>query len=788
MAEHHQKQEISEKNQEQQKEQRETIRRFHEEWANYLAKSIRESKDNEISEENKEELIEILSKYNELQSLVDKLKKREIIKTEAEKELEKLEETFSENGSIEIELFKNFRWFQGFYQKNRSESLLKQEEKKYLRYISKRLNELKNAEETKWLNWKELLKANVYQITMLSFKEKSQIINLIQKKELSKEDKKELITKLIRLKIEDLNKLFGKSFEAYAKNYVKWGTGWYEDPGAKRIILNNFLKSNTKFKDVRKEKKNEQLLKDKSDYASIKKLTVKKFFRLIKKEIENLLSVKVNYRDLSTKYLKMKNKWYVNNRILDSLRFTDYVLHTTSLNKFKKNLIDIFKEKSQYFEYIIDLYKSMNPYYLEKVIVISDYFKNIDTLEKAYWFGFLLAEAHIKIRGNNYRIGLSLSTEDAILIKKFAKAISFDFRRLKYRRAKAKSGKTTRETRLGFSDEQFCKYLIENGFPKNGKTSENSYIRFPHWAFSDRRFVMAMLLGFFDGDGSHHLKYPNLRQNEDRGLEPAIKIKSRIFLEDIKKYFDIDKDVKDSGKCYFELTLGKDLFNELLENYENSLKRKRYKYRDCESKFKFSKDELEIFYVKGWYDQKIADYHLTKYGIEIDRKTVNNYAKQWNLQKTSDSMLKWKNAIELLRKGWSLEEIYTKEFGYKYDPTNYDHRHKLKTKYEQWFAHDPRVKGSDEILRKIVEVYGYVENNILVITQRERVILRRKEGWSLERIFTEELGYKYDPTNKESYYWMRKKYKEIFKDDSLVMNSGDIIERIEEVYNPTNKL
>jgi len=252
MAEYHQKREISEKNQEQQKEQRETIRRFHEEWAKYLAKTIRESKDNEISEEIKEELIEVLSRYYELQNLVKKLKKQEISKTEAEKELEKLEETFSENGSIEIELFKNFRWFQGFYEKNRSESLLKQEEKKYLRYISKRLNELKNTEETKCLNWKELLKANLYQITMLGFKEKSQIINLIQKKELSNQDKKELITKLIRLKIEDLNKVFGKSFEAYAKNYVKWGTGWYEDPGLKRIVLNNYFKDKSLSNPLRK--------------------------------------------------------------------------------------------------------------------------------------------------------------------------------------------------------------------------------------------------------------------------------------------------------------------------------------------------------------------------------------------------------------------------------------------------------------------------------------------------------------------------------------------------------
>ena len=35
--------------------------------------------------------------------------------------------------------------------------------------------------------------------------------------------------------------LFGKTFESHAKNYVQWGSGWYEDSGVKSLILRDYL-------------------------------------------------------------------------------------------------------------------------------------------------------------------------------------------------------------------------------------------------------------------------------------------------------------------------------------------------------------------------------------------------------------------------------------------------------------------------------------------------------------------------------------------------------------------
>ena len=70
--------------------------------------------------------------------------------------------------------------------------------------------------------------------------------------------------------------------------------------------------------------------------------------------------------------------------------------------------------------------------------------------------------------------------------------------------------------------------------------------------------------------------------------------------------------------------------------------------------FKFTKEELNELYNKGWTDQKIADFHLSKYGIKISGKTVWAYARCWNLKKGSDIMMRQKITKELLGKGLSL--------------------------------------------------------------------------------------------------------------------------------------
>ena len=59
----------------------------------------------------------------------------------------------------------------------------------------------------------------------------------------------------------------------------------------------------------------------------------------------------------------------------------------------------------------------------KKYFCQDDYFENIDTEEKAYWLGFLMADGFISIKGNGKRVGISLQAKDCDHIIKFQKAI-----------------------------------------------------------------------------------------------------------------------------------------------------------------------------------------------------------------------------------------------------------------------------------------------------------------------------------------------------------------------------
>jgi len=331
---------------------------------------------------------------------------------------------------------------------------------------------------------------------------------------------------------------------------------------------------------------------------------------------------------------------------------------------------------------------------------------------------------------------MGISALDLEHLIKFCEVIGFNYRKLRYERRTGRHNLTARIFYCYFSNNEFCENLIKSCFPENGKTSDNLNLRFSYWIFSDKRFTMAMLLGFFDGDGSHHMKFANERNSGEKRLTPEIKIKSRICLEDIKKCFNIKYNVENAENGY-NLTLEKELFNELLLNYDKSLKRKRYSY------------------------------------------------------KILDSINYWEISKKLLKEGWSLEEIYFKKFGFSFKPENHrSYKSRLITHFKNWFANDPSVfNGEGKVsIRKIIEVYGKLENNPLVIIERDRIISRRREGWSLEKIYTEELGYVYYPSDSTSRFRMREKFKEVFKDDPLIMGYEDILKKIEEVYNSNNKL
>ena len=450
--------------------------------------------------------------------------------------------------------------------------------------------------------------------------------------------------------------------------------------------------------------------------------SVIRFFRDLKREISKIIGYRVNYRRLSTNFLLKNSPWHVNDLILRSRADKSYKIHKILLNSYEQSLKAILESEFTNVEKILTKYYFLNkfdPKVERKRLVNKDYFNELDTKEKLYLFYWLLAEAHVQVDTN--RIIININTEDGFLIKKFITAIKFNPKYVKYdRRAYHNNeGKLSIQYRLNvsFADKDFVRCLEKNGFPIGKKSA---IIRFMYTKGDSRELALVSLLGFFDGDGSHGHKYPTSNTTNT----PTLKTKSRQFLVDVANYFGLDYKIteyRQKGDLYFQMNIGTQLFNEMLDNYDDSLPRKRVRYYTLEEartrqlaglglpsdgKLRISYNDLKTMYDRGWSNPRIAEFHKKKYNIAIDAESIRYWAKKWDLQQALGPSVKRRVTIELMDLGWTLERVYTEEFGYIYDPSNPQHRYNLRQRLKEWFANDPLIRVASDIVAIIKQIYG----------------------------------------------------------------------------------
>jgi len=161
------------------------------------------------------------------------------------------------------------------------------------------------------------------------------------------------------------------------------------------------------------------------------------------------------------------------------------------------------------------------------------------------------------------RFGLAFNIEDEVLIYRFIQNLGLNPKFKYYKKSK-------NLVQIRFASNRFIRNLEKHGIHKRKSKS----IELPQLA--NRRLYLAFLLGYFDGDG---------KQGTSKIISGSLK-----FLEQIKKKFKIRNNIrkeKTKGlidgyefigeKC--ELFLGAKLFNEILNNYESSLARKRNRFK-----------------------------------------------------------------------------------------------------------------------------------------------------------------------------------------------------------------
>jgi hypothetical protein len=120
-----------------------------------------------------------------------------------------------------------------------------------------------------------------------------------------------------------------------------------------------------------------------------------------------------------------------------------------------------------------------------------DYFKEINSPDKAYWLGFICADGNIKKSNNK----VSLISKDLIVIENFKKAIGAEHAIS----IRTNFDKRTNKTYTGYSiqigNELFVEHLINLGITSN----KTNALEFPK---IDEEYYSYFIAGLFDGDGS----------------------------------------------------------------------------------------------------------------------------------------------------------------------------------------------------------------------------------------------------------------------------------------------
>ena len=297
---------------------------------------------------------------------------------------------------------------------------------------------------------------------------------------------------------------------------------------------------------------------------------VLKLIKDLKKELQDILKFKITDKKLS-EYLG-KDENYVKYVKKNSKRNPQFQISSREISGFMLNLSLKLKYRGMKVLNYIKKYEKTNTLKQgpEKIYnfhpnIKLNYFKDINTKDKAYWLGFMYADGCISYkRGGRYnkslnlriRFGLKASDTDSVdAVNRFAKnlGINPDFINIK------SNGLYGFEITSDILAKQLCNYGLIIG---KGKTYN---IQLPR--LKSRDLYLSFLLGFFDGDGKQK--------------STKITSSSFNFLNQIKMKFQLPYRIVYEKSQYggaFTLHLGADLFNDMLDNYQNSMPRKRIRF------------------------------------------------------------------------------------------------------------------------------------------------------------------------------------------------------------------
>ena len=156
---------------------------------------------------------------------------------------------------------------------------------------------------------------------------------------------------------------------------------------------------------------------------------------------------------------------------------------------------------------------------MSKIEINVDYFKIIDSKDKAYWFGYLAADGSVYKNGRK----TSLISKDYEIIEKFKQDIGSGHKISENKISDKRTNKIYTSYQIQITNEIFTNNLISAGL-SNDKTDS---FKFPN---IDEKYYSYFIAGLFDGDGSVYKGSKNsIRINLISTIEVILFIEKLIF-------------------------------------------------------------------------------------------------------------------------------------------------------------------------------------------------------------------------------------------------------------------
>lgn len=211
--------------------------------------------------------------------------------------------------------------------------------------------------------------------------------------------------------------------------------------------------------------------------AGISSIRIDEYFHLTKQTSKNIISKYGNIKKYTEAYLKRKHQQTLARQKLKRKQHKQEIIEKRERRK-KERLERIFLEDERNKTAII-------PIYQEKTLNI-EYFKIIDSAEKAYWLGFLSGDAYITSK--SMTVGLSFRDVDHLQKLKLALNCNNNFDYVVYHDLFKTEA---RFYRLQINDAKFAKYFLQY---KNDKPIS----RIPR---IKSKYMRHFIRGILDADG-----------------------------------------------------------------------------------------------------------------------------------------------------------------------------------------------------------------------------------------------------------------------------------------------